>query len=155
MRRIFILCFITLSLASNVQAQTFSDHEVEMRAREVGRSLRCVVCQNQSIDESDAPLAGDMRDLVRAQIRGGKTNDDVLDFMQERYGDYVLLKPPVQSNTYVLWFAPFMILMALLFWYATVLRRRPQVPISEPLSDEECEQFKSLTSEASVGEAPQ
>lgn len=155
MRRIFILCFITLSLASNVQAQTFSDHEVEMRAREVGRSLRCVVCQNQSIDESDAPLAGDMRDLVRAQIRGGKTNDDVLDFMQERYGDYVLLKPPVQSNTYVLWFAPFMILMALLFWYATVLRRRPQVPISEPLSDEECEQFETLTSETSVGEAPQ
>jgi len=115
MRWIVSISFI-LAMAFSAFAQ-LSDAEVEERAKEVGRSLRCVVCQNQSIDESDAPLASDMRKLVRARLKDGDSNAEVISYMQDRYGDYVLLKPPVQANTYILWFAPFLILLAVLGWF--------------------------------------
>jgi len=115
MRWIVSISFI-LAMAFSAFAQ-LSDAEVEERAKEVGRSLRCVVCQNQSIDESDAPLASDMRKLVRARLKDGDSNAEVISYMQDRYGDYVLLKPPVQANTYILWFAPFLILLAGLGWF--------------------------------------
>jgi len=97
--------------------------EVEVRAKEVGRSLRCVVCQNQTIDESDAPLAVDMRKLVRTRLKEGDTNAEVIDYMQERYGDFVLLKPPVQTNTYILWFLPFLLLIGALVWFFKASRK--------------------------------
>lgn len=114
--RYFILIGLFLSVTFSAMAQ-IPDAEVEARAKEVGRSLRCVVCQNQSIDESDAPLASDMRKLVRLRIKEGDSNSEVIDYMQERYGDYVLLKPPVQTNTYILWFAPFLLLLSGLGWF--------------------------------------
>ena len=91
---------LLLVLSFNGFAQ-ITDAKIEARAKEVGRSLRCVVCQNQTIDESDAPLAVDMRKLVRTRLKEGDSNAEVIDYMQERYGDYVLLKPPVQANTYI------------------------------------------------------
>lgn len=109
-----IILFLSISFSSFAQ---MTDAEVEARAKEVGRSLRCVVCQNQSIDESDAPLASDMRKLVRVRLKEGDSNAEVIDYMQERYGDYVLLKPPVQANTYILWFAPFLLLLCALVWF--------------------------------------
>ena len=75
------------------------------------------MCQNQTIDESDAPLAVDMRKLVRTRLKEGDSNAEVIDYMQERYGDYVLLKPPVQANTYILWFLPFLLLIGALAWF--------------------------------------
>ena len=114
--RWFISISLALALAFSGFAQ-ISDSEVEERAKEVGRSLRCVVCQNQSIDESDAPLAADMRKLVRVRLKEGDSNAQVIDYMQQRYGDYVLLKPPVQANTYILWFAPFLLLLGALVWF--------------------------------------
>lgn len=114
--RYLILIGLFLSFTFNAMAQ-IPDAEVEARAKEVGRSLRCVVCQNQSIDESDAPLASDMRKLVRLRIKEGDSNSEVIDYMQERYGDYVLLKPPVQTNTFILWFAPFLLLLSGLGWF--------------------------------------
>jgi len=116
MMRWLISISCVLAMAFSALAQ-ISDIEVEERAKEVGRSLRCVVCQNQSIDESDAPLASDMRKLVRTRLKEGDSNAEVIDYMQERYGDYVLLKPPVQTNTYILWFAPFLLLLSLLGWF--------------------------------------
>ena len=109
-----ILFFFGLVFTAIAQAP---DAEIEARAKEVGRSLRCVVCQNQSIDESDAPLAADMRKLVRLRLKEGDSNVEVINYMQERYGDYVLLKPPVQANTYILWFAPFLLLLSGLIWF--------------------------------------
>jgi len=116
MMRWLISISCVLAMAFSALAQ-ISDIEVEERAKEVGRSLRCVVCQNQSIDESDAPLASDMRKLVRTRLKEGDSNAEIIDYMQERYGDYVLLKPPVQTNTYILWFAPFLLLLSLLGWF--------------------------------------
>ena len=114
--RYFILIVLFLGVSFSAMAQ-IPDAEIEARAKEVGRSLRCVVCQNQSIDESDAPLASDMRKLVRLRLKEGDSNSEVIDYMQERYGDYVLLKPPVQANTYILWFAPFLLLLSGLAWF--------------------------------------
>jgi len=107
---------LLLALSFNGFAQ-ITDAKIEARAKEVGRSLRCVVCQNQTIDESDAPLAVDMRKLVRTRLKEGDSNAEVIDYMQERYGDYVLLKPPVQANTYILWFLPFLLLIGALAWF--------------------------------------
>ena len=113
-----LLLYISLFMVASFGAfAQINDAEVEARAKEVGRSLRCVVCQNQTIDESDAPLAVDMRKLVRDRLREGDSNVEVITYMQERYGDYVLLKPPVQSNTYILWFAPFLLLLSFLGWF--------------------------------------
>lgn len=109
-----ITLFLAVSFSSLAQ---ISDADIEARAKDVSRSLRCVVCQNQSIDESDAPLASDMRKLVRERLREGDSNAEVIDYMQERYGDYVLLKPPVQRNTYILWFLPFILLLGALGWF--------------------------------------
>jgi len=115
-----IALFFAISFSGFAQ---IPDAEVEARAKEVGRSLRCVVCQNQTIDESDAPLAVDMRKLVRTRLKKGDTNAEVIDYMQERYGDFVLLKPPVQTNTYILWFLPFLLLVGALVWFFRASRK--------------------------------
>ena len=113
-----LLLYISLLLTTSFGALAqITDAEIEARAKEVGRSLRCVVCQNQTIDDSDAPLAIDMRKLVRTRLKEGDSNAEVIDYMQERYGDYVLLKPPVQANTYILWFLPFLLLIGALAWF--------------------------------------
>ncbi len=140
MRFLVIACFLLFSSVAAL-AQSGSN-ETEMRAREVGRSLRCVVCQNQSIDESDAPLAADMRRLVRKQIDSGMSNEEVIDFMRAQYGDYVLLKPPVQGNTLVLWLVPAGLVLLAMGWLVINSRRRiaPDVP---ELSAAEAERVKS------------
>ncbi len=86
--------------------EMFADPAQEARARDIGRSLRCLVCQNQSIFDSNSGLAKDLRVLVRERMTAGDTDNEVLDFIAARYGDYVLLKPPMRSHTVVLWLAP-------------------------------------------------
>lgn len=117
--------------------------EVEARARALGRTLRCVVCQNQSIEESDAELAADMRTLVREALSSGSTEAEVTALMRDRYGDYVLLKPPVQGNTLVLWFAPLIAIFLGLVWFISLKRKRQSAPV-EALSDEERERLEAL-----------
>lgn len=117
--------------------------ENEARARALGRTLRCVVCQNQSIEESDAELAADMRTLVREALSSGSTEAEVTALMRDRYGDYVLLKPPVQGNTLVLWFAPLIAIFLGLVWFISLKRKRQSVPV-EALSDEERERLEAL-----------
>lgn len=121
-----------------------SEIQVEERARVVGRSLRCVVCQNQSIDDSNAPLAADMRVMVRDRIRAGDTNAQTVEFMRERYGDFVLLKPPLQANTLLLWVTPIGLLLVLLLWYGLRNRRSKPLTTSAPLSEDERAQFEAL-----------
>ncbi len=82
------------------------DPALEARARAIGRELRCLVCQNESIDESNADLAHDLRVLLRQRLQAGDTDQQAIAFIVKRYGDFVLLKPPVEPATYVLWFAP-------------------------------------------------
>lgn len=91
--------------------EVLTDPALETRARDIGRNLRCVVCQSQSIEGSDAPLAKDMRLLVRERLIAGDTDDQVYAYLVDRYGDYILLRPPVQRNTLLLWAAPIVLLL--------------------------------------------
>lgn len=91
--------------------EVLDDPALEVRARAISQNLRCLVCQNQSIDDSDADLARDLRVIVRQRLVAGDSDDQVLAFVVDRYGDYVLLKPPVKGATYALWFGPLVILV--------------------------------------------
>ena len=122
MMRLLTLLIIAFTASFSAMAQ-ISEAEIDAKAREVNRALRCVVCQNQSIDESDAPLAADMRMIVRRQISAGQSKTQIIAYMRENYGDYVLLKPPVQSNTLVLWFAPFLLVFGGLIWFIRTAKR--------------------------------
>ncbi|MGP9819675.1 cytochrome c-type biogenesis protein [Salinarimonas sp. NSM] len=120
--------------------EILDDPALEERAREVSKGLRCLVCQNQSIDDSDAPLARDLRTLVRERIEAGDTNDEVVDFVVDRYGDFVLLRPPVNAYTIMLWGAPTLVLIAgAVGLFLTVRRRRvaTDAPTAAGLSAEE------------------
>ena len=82
----------------------------ELKARNISKNVRCLVCQNQSIDESAAPLAKDLRILIRKKVKEGHTENEIYKFLTDRYGDFILLKPPFKRSTFVLWFLPFVFL---------------------------------------------
>src|SRR5262249_61134062 len=111
------LCLVMLSLAIVLPAialqpdEVLSDAALEARARSLSRDLRCMVCQNQSIDDSDAPLARDLRILVRERLTAGDSDSQVVDFLVSRYGEFVLLKPRFSGHTLVLWAAPIVLLL--------------------------------------------
>jgi cytochrome c-type biogenesis protein CcmH len=104
--------------------EILSDPALESRARHLSRELRCMVCQNQSIDDSDAPLARDLRLLVRDRLKAGDSDAQVMDFLTARYGDFVLLNPPFNWRTALLWFAPAGVLIAGALGLLMFLRRR-------------------------------
>ena len=112
MKRLLVLMLFALVFAIPMAAYAVQPDEVmpnaaqELRARNLSRELRCMVCQNQSIDDSDAPLARDLRLLVRERIKAGDSDDKVLDFLVARYGEFVLLKPRFNPHTLVLWLLP-------------------------------------------------
>ncbi len=135
MRWVLPILMWAVLTASPAFAQNSVD---EQRARDIGTQLRCVVCQNQSIEESDAELAGDMRRVVRDYIADGASDQEVIAYMRDNYGDYVLLKPPVQANTYVLWFLPaLLILLSLLWFLGRARRKRPTAPAPTTLTPED------------------
>ena len=112
MKQLFlILAIFLLPLAANAvnPGEILKDPVLEKRARAISKGLRCVVCQNQSIDDSDAQLARDLRVLVREQLVAGDSDQAVVDYVVSRYGDFVLLRPPVKAVTLVLWFGPVVI----------------------------------------------
>ncbi|MGC2780500.1 MAG: cytochrome c-type biogenesis protein [Bradyrhizobium sp.] len=132
MRRIvgsalLMLCLLVASVAHAVQPdEIMADSAKEQRARNLSRELRCMVCQNQSIDDSDAPLARDLRLLVRERIAAGDNDNQVLDFLVARYGQFVLLKPRFERQTLLLWLLPPLLLIGggLALWLQ--VRRRSQ-----------------------------
>src|SRR5689334_24196569 len=115
MKRLAFLIALLVSLSAPAFAigpdEMLADPALEARARTIGQSLRCLVCQNQSIDESEAGLARDLRLLVRERLQAGDSNQQVVDYIVARYGDFVLLRPPVNSATYVLWFGPALLVL--------------------------------------------
>ncbi|HEY0265259.1 MAG TPA: cytochrome c-type biogenesis protein [Rhizomicrobium sp.] len=107
----FLLLMLVPALAAPV-ADTFANPATESRARNLQRQLRCLVCQGESIDESGSPFAADVRHLVRQQIADGRSDRQIQDFLVARYGDFILMKPPLQPDTWLLWLAPFLVLAA-------------------------------------------
>ena len=135
---------IWLCFAGTAFAQT---SETEQRARDIGAQLRCVVCQNQSIEESDAQLAQDMRVVVREQLATGATDEAVIEHIRDSYGDYVLLKPPVQSNTYFLWFFPAFLVLLSLGWFVLRSKRETGALTDVVLPDDDETLLKTLMDE--------
>ena len=91
--------------------EILKNHKYELRARKISKNIRCMVCQNQSIDESNAPLAKDLRILIRNKIKEGSNDKEIYIFLTDRYGDFILLKPPLNLSTIGLWFFPFIFLV--------------------------------------------
>ena len=153
MRRFAAIALVLGTIASSsslaVQpGEMLKDPKLEARARELSRELRCMVCQNQSIDESEAPLARDLRLLVRERLTKGDTDQQVLDFLVVRYGEFVLLKPPLESSTIILWALPPVALLAGAIGLFFAMRRRRTVQ-QEPatLSIEERRRLSTLVDE--------
>jgi len=96
--------------------RSLTEQEIEQRAKKIGMGLRCVMCKNESIEESPSMIADDMRRIVRERIRDGQSDEEIIDYMQS-HGDFILLKPPVQPNTYLLWSLPFIFLALALLWF--------------------------------------
>ena len=111
----FIFIFVSqilLNASYSVEPDEILENpKQELRARNISQNIRCMVCQNQSIDESDAPLAKDLRILIRNQIKSGKNDDEIYKFLTDRYGDFILLKPAFKSNTLALWLLPFVFVL--------------------------------------------
>ncbi len=106
-----LLLLAAPAVAATNPDEMLKDPAQEARARALGRELRCLVCQNQSIDDSDADLARDLRRVVRERIVAGEGDAEILGFLKDRYGEFVLLRPPVQPSTYLLWFGPAAVLL--------------------------------------------
>ena len=109
-----------------IPGEAFKDEALEARARSLSMELRCMVCQNQSIDDSDAPLAKDLRMLIREQIKAGKTDDEILVFIEDRYGEFALLKPRFDIKNAPLWALPFLLILAGIFLMRSFFRNAPK-----------------------------
>ena len=155
-RRASIIAFVMLAVMSATSAlavepdEILPDPAMEARAREISAGLRCLVCQNQSIDDSNAPLARDLRLLVRERLQAGDTNAQVVQFVEDRYGEFVLLSPPLSWRTVLLWAAPLFALILAVWISVRAWSRRQTVaaaaPASAPLSPEEEKKLREILS---------
>lgn len=148
-RLILVLCLLAGPLFAVQPDEMLDDPELEARARDISAGLRCLVCRNESIDDSNATLAGDLRVLVRERLLAGDTNEEVVDYIVDRYGEYVLLKPRTGGSNLVLWLAgPAMLLLGAGIGLVFVRRRSKAAPQSEAsLTDEEQARLREIMKE--------
>ncbi|MEE8271697.1 MAG: cytochrome c-type biogenesis protein [Alphaproteobacteria bacterium] len=155
--RLLAAALVVLALVAPAAAvepdERLNDPALEARARDLSKGLRCLVCQNQSIDDSNAPLARDLRLLVRERLVAGDSDAEVRAFVTDRYGDYVLLRPPLQPNTYLLWFAPPAVLLIGVAAIALFLARRRRGGEPDPLTADERRRVDALLGRAPDAEA--
>ncbi len=148
MRFVIIMLLVALApipAAAVNPSEVLADPVLEARAREISKDLRCLVCQNQSIDDSDASLARDLRVLVRERLTAGDSNEQVVAYVVSRYGDFVLLNPPFKGTTYVLWLAPAGIALIGIVAVVVFFRRRQGAAVAPAgLSTEEQDRLANL-----------
>ncbi len=124
--------------------EMLQDPVLEQRARDISQNLRCLVCQNQSIDDSNAGLARNLRIIVRERLVAGDSDEAVLQYVVDRYGDYVLLRPPLKPTTYALWYGPLAILLIGVAGLAVALKRRRAAPDAPALTATEQARIREL-----------
>jgi cytochrome c-type biogenesis protein CcmH len=122
------LTLIALPALAVLPHEVLPDATLEGRARALSKEIRCQVCQNQDIDDSNSPLAADLRRLVRERLVAGDSDPQILTYLTQRYGDYVLMRPPVRPSTWPLWFGPAILLIVAAVGVAIVARRRRNAP---------------------------
>ena len=139
-----MLCATALAVHAKEAAPLAQDEAVEKRLVAISSELRCLVCQNESLSGSNAELAHDLRREIRSMILAGKSDNEIMDFMVSRYGDFVRYRPPLKSTTLLLWFGPALLLAAGIGGLFVFLRRRARVIDDTPLSDVERRQADRL-----------
>jgi cytochrome c-type biogenesis protein CcmH len=139
-----LLAFAIGPAAAVDPREQLQDPKLEARAREISAGLRCLVCQNQSIDDSDAGLARDLRLIVRQQLQKGASDQQVIDYVVARYGEFVLLNPRLRLNTLLLWLSPLLLLAGGGVLAARIVRRQPETREAPPLTPEEQKELQSL-----------
>ncbi|MDA8230402.1 MAG: cytochrome c-type biogenesis protein CcmH [Magnetospirillum sp.] len=148
MRKALALCACLLALSGPVLAadpdEMLKDPAQEARAEKIGQGLRCLVCQSESIENSNADLARDLRVIVRERVKAGDSDRQVVGYVVARYGDYVLLKPPFKARTLVLWGGPFALLLGALGVLVVFFRRRSAAGSPPPLTPEEIRRLDAL-----------
>ena len=147
MKQIFLitLCLVSFGLSQAKDAAPLVDDPVtEQRLISISEEMRCLVCQNESLAGSRSDLANDLREQIRILIKEGKTDEQIRSFMVERYGDFVLYRPPVKPITWLLWIGPFIILMIGIAGLFTFLRRRNAAVNNIALSDEDNQRLDAL-----------
>lgn len=133
--------------------EMLKDPAQEARAHAIGKTLRCLVCQNESIEDSNADLAKDLRTIIRERIKAGESDRQVIDFMVSRYGDFVLLRPPVKPETWALWFGPALVIAGAAAVIALRSRRR-RTASEAPLSPDESAELARLLDGAEPEQRP-
>ena len=140
---VFLMAVSSITVAKEA-VPTSDDPELEKKVNEIAAELRCLVCQNQTIADSHAALAVDLKNQVREMVREGKTRDDVVDYMVARYGDFVRYRPPVKPETYLLWVGPFLLLAGGILLLVVNLKKRKTMVVDTPLSEEEHQKLDSI-----------
>lgn len=142
---VVLLALVAAPVWAVMPDEMLKDAGLEARARVISQELRCVVCQNQSIDDSDAPLARDLRIVVREQLVMGRSDAEVMDYVTQRYGNFVLLRPPVEPATWALWLGPFAVLLIGAAGLWAWGRQRRVVTDAAPLSAAELAEMDALS----------
>jgi|TARA_B110000238_G_C16124766_1_gene438715 cytochrome c-type biogenesis protein CcmH len=138
-----LILFVSLLTVSNAQVITVSP-EYEDRYEHLLSELRCLVCQNQTVAESPADLSNDLRIEVKEMLERGATDQEVLDFMSDRYGDFILYNPPVKPRTYLLWVGPFVLLIGAVIYALLLVNQRSKTVIDKVLNESEKQRLKNL-----------
>ena len=127
-----------------IKAQPPDDVQLEQRMQALTQQLRCLVCRNETLADSPADVAEDLRRQIRDQMKAGKSDQEIIAFLHERYGDFVLYKPPVKSTTYLLWFGPFVLLIGGTFLLYRYVGQRRRMISDKPLTEEERKRAQEL-----------
>ena len=143
---LLLLSSLLFSPVKAKEAQPAEDPQIEQRMKNLTEQLRCLVCQNETLADSRADLAEDLRKEIREQMKAGKSDQEILAFLTQRYGDFVLYRPPVKKITYLLWFGPFVLLLLGTFVLYRYLKQRRELIAEQPLSVEERRQVEELLS---------
>ena len=144
---LLLLCAIT-PFAFAKEAQSGDDPAVEARLTNLSKELRCLVCQNETLADSQADLAADLRREIREQIKAGKSDKEIIEFLTARYGQFILYRPQVTPTTYLLWFGPFILLLGGLFILFNYIKRRRDSVTEKPLSADERRRAEELLASA-------
>jgi len=147
MKRVSILILVLISLVALALAQEakpVEDPQIEQRMQALTQQLRCLVCQNETLADSRADLAEDLRKEIREQMKAGKSDQEIIAFLTQRYGDFVLYKPPVKATTYLLWFGPFVLLLGGTLLLYRYLKHRREIIQDQPLTADEHKRAEEL-----------
>jgi cytochrome c-type biogenesis protein CcmH len=147
MKRGSILVLLLISLLAPAlakEAKPVEDPQIEQRMQALTQQLRCLVCQNETLADSHADLAEDLRRQIREQMKAGKSDQEIIAFLTQRYGDFVLYKPPVKATTYLLWFGPFVFLLGGTLLLYRYVKHRREVIQDQPLTADEHKRAEEL-----------